>query len=72
MAFDSGTPAGGPNGIYDPVIDDVDDPNHPGFIVRIPGGSGPTVGGEVMFVNKSVLLTQQLLLPVRLMMGLIL
>ncbi len=55
---------------YDIGPDDVDDPNHPGFIVRVPvGDSGPTVGGQVMLANKFELLTQYLNLPMRLIMG---
>ncbi len=54
---------------YDIAFDDVDDPNHPGFVVRVPGSSGPTVGGQVMLANKFELLTQYLSLPMRLVMG---
>ncbi len=66
LVFDSNR-----NQTYDKLVDAVDDPNHPGFIVaqqQIYGG-GPTVGGHVMLVNKAALLMQFVRLPVGLMLG---
>jgi len=57
--------------IYDQVSDSVDDPNHPGFIVAWPfAGGGPTVGGQVMLVNKSALIMHWVRVPVYFMLGL--
>ncbi len=63
MVFDTGSR----NAIFNAAWDDVDDPNHPGFVVQISGGNGPTVGGQVMMVNKFELLAQCTSLPIRLM-----
>lgn len=85
VVFDGGDLGYPPDGIYlDDIAmfdaDFIDDVDPAGFIVRDPGSEpgenpatgGPIVGGEVMLVNKAALLTQQLALPVRLMMSLIL
>ena len=54
MVFDANQ-----NGVYNTATDVVDDPNHPGFIVRAVGPPAP-VGGIIVPVNRLELLARWL------------
>ena len=76
IVFDGGDMGYPPDGVYDDPMamadrDFVDHPNHPGFIVVEQAyGGGPTVGGQLMLINKAALVAQWIELPIRLMLGL--
>jgi hypothetical protein len=59
VVFDSGQ-----DGIYDEILDFVDNPNHPGFIVVL-----TTVGGEVYPIDKTALLLPWLGLSIALILA---
>jgi hypothetical protein len=52
------------NGVYDEILDFVDNPNHPGFIVVL-----TTVGGEVYPIDKTALLLPWLSLGIVLILA---